>query len=296
MTDFEDAWQLLSEYFEAAKVVVRDSRENVLKSLQDEGSGIWLAYHNAEAAGCIALRPLTPTAGEVKRLYVRPRFRRMGIALQLLTALESHAVSAGLGMLYLDSKDDMPEAIAFYARAGYRGCERYNDNPQATIFLQKSLIPSIEVRDFHAGDEEAFWSLNEAWISKLFVLEEKDRRTLREPYKYILALGGRIYMACRDGETVGCCALLKRDNGTYELGKMGVAEREQGKGVGRKLLEHAVADARKFGVRRLYLESNRKLVNAIHLYESIGFTHLDPADIVPSPYKRSDVFMEMILS
>lgn len=300
--DFEDAWQLLAEYFEAVHVVVRDDRAGVIKSLEDTQSGTWLAYCDGRPVGCIALRPLPSMSSkdhrcaEVKRLYVRPDCRRLGIALRLLSALESHATANGIQDLYLDSKDDLIEAHVFYERFGYRNCDRYNDNPQATIFMKKAMSLPIEVRQFSPGDEEAFWTLNEAWISKLFKLEDKDIQTLRNPHRYILSQGGRIYMACRGSERVGCCALLNMEHGSFEVAKMAVAECERGKGVGRTLLEYVVEDARSFGIRRLYLETNHALKNAIHLYEAVGFVHLRPEDVHPSPYARADVFMEMELA
>jgi GNAT superfamily N-acetyltransferase len=77
---------------------------------------------------------------------------------------------------------------------------------------------------------------------------------------------------------------------------MAVTESSQGAGVGRRLLEAAIAEARAAGARRLYLETNRKLGPAIRLYESMGFRHLPPERVVPSPYVRSDVSMELILT
>jgi GNAT superfamily N-acetyltransferase len=140
---FDDACLLLEEYFEAVKVQVRDDRKLIAKYLTQESGRLWLAYVNGEAAGCIALRPLEPGfasgSGEIKRLYVRPRFRRQGIAARLLASLEAHAFTLGLTGLFLDSKDDLPEAIQFYEQSGYTRCERYNDNPQATVFLSKPL-------------------------------------------------------------------------------------------------------------------------------------------------------------
>ena len=283
---FDDAWALLEEYFEAVQVVVRDQPASL------SSYAIWLAYVDKKAAGCILLRPLKEQSGEVKRLYVRPQFRRLGLAGRLLTALEAHA-ARGMTELYLDSKDDLVDAIRFYQRAGYTRCERYNDNPQATVFLKKSLS-GIVVRPFQAGDERAFWELNEAWISKLFKLEDKDLLTLKNPQKYVLGPGGHIYMACRGDVTVGCCALVKLANGSYELAKMGVAEAERGKGIGRLIIDYAVHDARRLGIRRLYLETNQKLENAIHLYEAMGFRHVDPD--TPSPYQRANVFMELLLT
>jgi ribosomal protein S18 acetylase RimI-like enzyme len=75
----------------------------------------------------------------VKRLYVRPESRGQHIADRLLEALEEYAFEAGYRALYLDTKDDLVVAIHFYQRHGYGLCERYNDNPQATIFMRKDL-------------------------------------------------------------------------------------------------------------------------------------------------------------
>ena len=83
--------------------------------------------------------------------------------------------------------------------------------------------------------------------------------------------------------------------GIFEVAKMAVSDRYQGRGTGRKVLEYTVAQARALGARRLYLETNSKLANAIHLYESVGFRHLPPDRVTPSPYARSNVQMEMLL-
>ena len=151
-------------------------------------------------------------------------------------------------------------------------------------------VTALLLREFEPGDEQAFYSLNEAWISKFFKMEEKDFEVLRDPRKYVLDPGGRIYFACRDGERLGCCALIQRQD-RFELAKMGVAEAARGQGLGRALLEYVIGEARGMGVRKLYLESNRILENAVHLYESVGFRHVRPEK--PSPFARSDVYMEM---
>jgi GNAT superfamily N-acetyltransferase len=78
-------------------------------------------------------------SGEVKRLYVKPAMRGRKIADGLLGALEEYAVAFGYRTLYLDTKDDLLAAIKFYERHGYERCERYNQNPQATIFMRKGL-------------------------------------------------------------------------------------------------------------------------------------------------------------
>ena len=143
---------LLDEYYEAIGVVKRDSPEEIQGYLADAGaggsglsgvsglSGLWIAYVEEAPAGCVVLRPLLmAAAGECKRLYVRPEFRGMGLAGGLMDALEGYAAGAGLEWVYLDSKDDLREALRIYTLRGYEACERYNDNPQATVFLRKRL-------------------------------------------------------------------------------------------------------------------------------------------------------------
>jgi GNAT superfamily N-acetyltransferase len=72
---------------------------------------------------------------------------------------------------------------------------------------------------------------------------------------------------------------------------MAVAEPWQGRGIGRRVLQYTVEQARALGATRLYLETNERLANAIHLYESLGFKHLPPKQ---SPYARANVFMELV--
>jgi putative acetyltransferase len=99
----------------------------------------------------------------------------------------------------------------------------------------------------------------------------------------------------REGEAIGCCALVAMGEGEFEVAKMAVTASAQGLGVGRKLLEAVVAEARVSGVRRLYLETNHVLEPAIRLYERVGFERVPEERVVASPYARSDVSMEMWL-
>jgi GNAT superfamily N-acetyltransferase len=57
----------------------------------------------------------------------------------LLDAMEGFARAEGIAWIYLDTYDDLKTAIALYERRGYARCERYNDNPQATLFMRKWL-------------------------------------------------------------------------------------------------------------------------------------------------------------
>ena len=152
----------------------------------------------------------------------------------------------------------------------------------------------LVIRTFQPGDEDAFRQLNEEWIERYFRLEDKDRETLAKPHK-ILDGGGQIVMAVLGEDRIGCCALVRIGDREYEVAKMTVSDRYRGLGYGRAVLAGTIEEARRMGARRLYLETNSKLTPAITLYGSLGFRHLPPERVVPSPYARADVFMELYL-
>jgi N-acetylglutamate synthase-like GNAT family acetyltransferase len=152
----------------------------------------------------------------------------------------------------------------------------------------------LVLRNFRPGDEDAFRLLNEEWIERYFRLEEKDRETLNNPRK-ILDAGGQIVMALLGEERVGCCALIRIGTDEYEIAKMTVTDMYRGRGFGRAVLAGTIDEARHMGAKRLYLETNSSLTPAITLYESLGFCHVPSERVVPSPYARADVFMEMSL-
>ncbi len=82
--------------------------------------------------------------GELKRMFVRSEARGLGIGYRLLTALEAHAVTAGLPLLRLETGIHQPEAIRLYERAGYirRGpFGDYDDDP-LSVFMEKRLDPA----------------------------------------------------------------------------------------------------------------------------------------------------------
>ena len=134
---------ILEEYFEAVHVVQRDKPGDLRRLLKEPASGMWLAYQSNAVVGCVVLRQLRSIAraGECKRLYVKPASRGNGIADLLLDAQEDFARGQGTEWIYLDSYDDLKAAIALYERRGYERCARYNDNPQATLFMRKRIVP-----------------------------------------------------------------------------------------------------------------------------------------------------------
>ena len=155
------------------------------------------------------------------------------------------------------------------------------------------VLRDVAIRDFRAGDAAAFRALNEAWITRWFFLEPEDAVVLNDPENHILGRGGHIVIAALRDEVVGCCALLPLPNHALRLARMAVREDLRGMGIGRLLLESAIARARTLRALTIRLETSTKLPGAIHLYRSAGFRLVEPNG--EEPLQRADTFMELAL-
>lgn len=112
-----------------------------LASLPAPYFALLVAEVDGAAAGCVALKPLPDGAAEVKRLYVRPAFRRLGLAERLMRAAASEAAAQGYRKLRLDTLPIMSAAIALYRRLGFVEIERYNDMPVANALFFELTLP-----------------------------------------------------------------------------------------------------------------------------------------------------------
>ncbi len=92
-----------------------------------------------EPVGCGALRTLAPGIGEIKRMWVAPSARGLGIARRLLRNLEEVALRRKLRVIRLDTNASLTEAQQLYRSSGYRQIERFNDNPYADYWFEKRL-------------------------------------------------------------------------------------------------------------------------------------------------------------
>ena len=145
----EAARQILREY--AAQLGVDLCFQNFDAELADlpgeyavPRGALLLATVDGEIAACGALRPLTdvdyPNACEMKRLYVRPAFRRFGIGRLLAQALMDRGLQAGYSTLLLDTLDDMEAARGLYASLGFEEIAPYYFNPiPGAHYLKASL-------------------------------------------------------------------------------------------------------------------------------------------------------------
>lgn len=152
---------------------------------------------------------------------------------------------------------------------------------------------SLKIIPFEPRYMPYFKDLNLAWIESYFFVEPEDIRLLEHCEQSIIDSGGFIYFAEYEDTIVGCFALIRINEKSYELGKMAVDPNFHGLKIGQKLLSFAIDFAKTKSWDTLVLYSSTKLVSALHIYQKYGFKEV--ALEKETTYLRSDLKMELPL-
>jgi DNA-binding MarR family transcriptional regulator/GNAT superfamily N-acetyltransferase len=100
-----------------------------------------VATLHGKPVGCGALKFHDGAPTEIKRMWVAPEVRGLGLGRRLLGSLESRAAAAGARTARLETNGALTEAIALYRSAGYREVPAFNDEPYAHHWFEKTLAP-----------------------------------------------------------------------------------------------------------------------------------------------------------
>jgi putative acetyltransferase len=121
---------------------------------------LFMAVIDGKPAGCVALRPLDtadyPNAAEMKRLYVRDRYRGSGLGRELAQAALDAAIEAGYSSVLLDTLDDMEAARSLYEELGFHEIPPYYHNPIAGAHYLKADLDAAPRVQRRAGRVSAF--------------------------------------------------------------------------------------------------------------------------------------------
>lgn len=156
-----------------------------------------------------------------------------------------------------------------------------------------NFTKQIHIIPFDPKYAKDFADLNVAWLEKYFVVEPHDVELLERCEETIINKGGHIFFAKSGSAIAGTFALIKLQDGIYELGKMAVSPKFQGQRIGQQLMSFCLDFAKDQNWTKVILYSNTVLENAIHIYKKYGFVEIELEK--DSPYQRSNIKMELTL-
>nr|WP_321245519.1 GNAT family N-acetyltransferase [uncultured Psychroserpens sp.] len=155
-------------------------------------------------------------------------------------------------------------------------------------------MKTFEIIPFDNAYAKDFYDLNIEWLQTYFYVEPYDEEVLSKPEKYIINKGGYIFFIKSKDIVLGTVALMPTDEPfVFELTKMSVLPNQRGQKIGQQLLQYCIDFAKENNFKSLMLYSATKLENAIYIYRKFGFIELELEK--DSPYKRSDIKMELTL-
>lgn len=100
-----------------------------------------VAYTEGQPVGCCCWRAIDAVTAEIKRMFVKPEFRKHSIAVRLLKELEAHAAASGCHRAVIETYADMFEAITAYERMGYTRCASFGEftNDRNIACMEKEI-------------------------------------------------------------------------------------------------------------------------------------------------------------
>ncbi|MFV0316546.1 MAG: GNAT family N-acetyltransferase [Microthrixaceae bacterium] len=144
-----DAQAMLTQYTAHLVDTVPDGFDISTDSPPPEGSfeapnGRFLVAYDTTTdpstpIGCGAVWVIRPGVAEIRRMWITPSHQGQGLGRAMLEALEAAAIELGCHTARLDSMHALEAAVAMYRSHGYQEIENYNDNPNATIWMQRPL-------------------------------------------------------------------------------------------------------------------------------------------------------------
>ncbi len=155
--------------------------------------------------------------------------------------------------------------------------DKFNRNSRSKF---KRMEVSLKIVPYSISLKSYFKVLNVEWLESYFSVTEADLKILSSP-EVIIEKGGSVLFVSMNDRIVGTCALIKENDHTFELIKMGVTPTARGKHVGDFLLKAAIEEARLKGGKLIWLETAALLEAAVGLYKKYGFVQVGGEEVHP---------------
>jgi len=142
---FNDAINLFQEYANSLNISLAfqnfDEELNIINSMYGSPTGcLLLVYDNELPIACAAYRKIGENVCELKRMYIKPEYRRNGVGQEIMNILCTRAKLNGYKLMRLDTLDTMIPAIKLYSNNGFYTIDAYYHNPnEGVVYMEKSL-------------------------------------------------------------------------------------------------------------------------------------------------------------
>jgi ribosomal protein S18 acetylase RimI-like enzyme len=142
---FNDAISLFQEYANSLNISLAfqnfDEELNIINSMYGSPTGcLLLVYDNELPIACAAYRKIGEDICELKRMYIKPNYRRKGIGQEMMNILCTRAKLNGYSLMRLDTLDSMTPAIKLYSNNGFYTINAYYHNPnEGVVYMEKAL-------------------------------------------------------------------------------------------------------------------------------------------------------------
>ncbi len=157
--------------------------------------------------------------------------------------------------------------------------------------METMTTTQTQIVEYKPEHRQRFKEINEQWITRLYIMEEEDIKTVEDPEDYVLKNGGKIYIALHNNYVVGTCGYLNLGDGVYEMIKLAVDEKYRGLNIGRKIGEESVQRIKDLGAKKIILFSNTEgSAVAIAMYRKLGFVEVP---LGTSEFIRANIKMEL---
>jgi ribosomal protein S18 acetylase RimI-like enzyme len=131
-------------------------------------------------------------------------------------------------------------------------------------------VSTVEIKAI----KELFIEYSE-WMGDCFCFQDFDEELATLPGKYA-SPEGRLYLLMHDNNYVGCIALRKLEDGVSEMKRLYIKPEHRGAGLGKKLVQLLIEDAKKIGYEKMRLDTIReRMTNAVDIYEKHGFRKIE---------------------
>ncbi len=148
--------------------------------------------------------------------------------------------------------------------------------------LNKRLVATnrnhVTVVDYRPNLKHWFYTLAGNWLLDVLAgeLEEEDKFTLQHPDKAYIADGGFVFFALSANNVIGCVALKRLDDDSFEFCKLFVDKNARQGGIATKLIQRCIGRCMENGAKQLWLQTTNRMQEAHKLYYKLGFADTKP--------------------